>query len=162
MKRNVTAVYRSLAVADLVRKDLESLGISRGHIHVLPDADETARKSGPEADRRLMDEFHDLHLPEDDLRTYQRSVRRGDYVVSVNVDDERIQRVQEIMRRPEAEAHDLDALNNEFREGVVVAHSDTSRSASDPRLVGQRDLDQKDPYLRSYKRDISATERSPR
>jgi hypothetical protein len=122
MDRNVTAVYRTYAVANL-------------------------------EDRRWMDELHDLHLPDDDLRTYQQCVRRGDYVVSANVDKDSVRRVQEIMRRPEAEAHNLDHRGDEFREDIVIARSDTTRAKADPRWVGRRDTEYTDPYVRPYKRD---------
>ena len=93
MNRNVTAVYRTYSVADLVRRELESMGISRANIHVIPDTGDAVGTTGYRDDRRWMDQLHDLHLPEEDVRTYQHSVRRGDYVVSSNVDDEYVQRV---------------------------------------------------------------------
>jgi hypothetical protein len=153
MNRNVTAVYRTHAVADLVRQELEDLGISRSNIHVIPDTNDVVATGAHREDRRWMDQLHELHLPDDDVRTYQQCVRRGDYVVSANVDDDYVQRAQQIMRRPEAEAYDLNARSGEFRDEAVIVHSDTTRSVSDPRYVGQRDTDYTDPYVRSYRRD---------
>lgn len=153
MNRNVTAVYRTYQVADLVRRELEQLGISRRQIHVIPDSEDHVRSGAYREERRWTDELHDLHLPDDDLRTYQQSVRRGDYVVSANVDDEAVRRVQEIMRRPETEAYKLDDRSDEFRDEVVIVHSDTTRPASDARYIGRRDTEHTDPYLRSYSRD---------
>lgn len=154
MNRNVTAVYRTYSVADLVRRELESLGVSRGNIHVIPDTESSLGASGYRDDRRWMDQLHDLHLPEDDVRTYQQSVRRGDYVVSANVDDHHVRRVQEIMRRPEAEAYDLDARSGEFRDEVVIAHSGRANTI-DASMRTQRDTDYTDPFVRSYSRDAS-------
>jgi hypothetical protein len=151
MNRNVTAVYRTYSVADLVRRELEALGISRGDIQVIPDSQDVFRPSGKRDDYRWTDALHDLDLPEEDVRTYQHCVRRGDYVVSANVDEDRVGRVQEIMRRPEAEAYNLDVRADEFREEALVAHSDKRRT-SDGRLVGQRDTTYTDPYVRSYRR----------
>ena len=46
----------------------------------------------PATDReRYMDDLHDLHLPDDDVRTYQHSVRSGDHVVSANVDEDQVE-----------------------------------------------------------------------
>lgn len=149
MNRNVTAVYRTYPAADLVRRELEELGISRADIHVVPDSEVLGERD----DRRWSDALHDLQLPDEDVRTYQQSVRRGDYVVSANVDEDRVGRVQEIMRRPEAEAYDLDARTNEFREETVVAHSDPARAKRDPGMMGQRDTAYTDPYVRSYRRE---------
>jgi hypothetical protein len=150
--RNVTAIYRSYSVADLVRRDLEAIGISRSHIHVIPDADEPLGAGGYRDDTRWTNRIHDLHLPDDDVRLYQSSVRRGDYVVSANVDDDLVARVQQIMRRPEAEAYNLDVRADEFQDEQVVLHTDTARRAADARVVGQREVAADDPYVRSYRR----------
>lgn len=158
MDRNVTAIYRTYAVADLVRRELETLGISRANINVIPDREDIVAESGYREDRRWTDLLHDLELPDDDVRTYQHSVRRGDYVVSANVDDEWVERVQEIMRRPEAEAYDLDARTNEFGEETIIPPSDPAWER-DPRLVGRRDTAYTDPYVRSYRRNTPPGER---
>lgn len=151
MNRNVTAVYRTYAVADLVGQELEALGISRGDIHVIPDSERVVGTSGERDDRRWTDALHNLDLPEEDVRTYQHSIRRGDYVVSANVDDDHVGRVQEVMRRPEAEAYNLDARTDEFRDEVIVAHSDPRRTR-DARPMGRRDTAYSDSYVRSYRR----------
>lgn len=149
MHRNVTAVYRTHATAELVRRELEAEGLTHGHVRVVPD-----QETATETDRRgsrYMDALHDLHLPENDLRAYQGSVRRGDYVVSAEVDDARVHRVQEIMRRPEAEAYDLNALETSLRDEEFVTHSDPGRRPN-PEWLGERDASHVDPYLRSYNR----------
>ena len=110
MQKAVTAVYRTHAAADLVRSQLAELGIPRGHVSVVPDDParpaEGAHRDGSAYER----DIHDLHLPEADARSYAEAVRRGDFVVSVNVDDDaHLPRIKEIMRHPE-EAQDLDAL----------------------------------------------------
>lgn len=155
MNRNVTAVYRTHAVADLVRQELEAEGVSRSHIHVIPDHD---RSTAADADNgRYNDEIHDLHLPDADARTYQSSIRQGDYVVSVHTDDDRLERIQAIMRRPEAELHNLDARDTEFRDQELVAHSNASRGPVDPAMRGERDTAYTDPNLRSYRRRSDLT-----
>jgi hypothetical protein len=151
MNRNVTAIYRTYAVADLVRRELEAIGISRANIHVIPDREEMVGATGYREDRRWTDLLHDLQLPDEDVRTYQHSVRRGDYVVSATVDDEWVERVQEIMRRPVAEAYDLDARTNEFRDETIIARSEPLLE-SEPRR--RRDTAHTDPYVRSYRRDM--------
>ncbi len=148
MYRNVTAVYRNYATADLVRIELQSLGISEGHMRVVPDSDTPA---GVDSDRGAIDALHDLHLPEDDVRTYQNCVRRGDYVVSVEVDEEQVPQVQEIMRRPEKEIHNLDARSEEFRDEPYTARR--SDQPFDESYVGTRDETRSDPYSRTYRRE---------
>lgn len=120
MQRAVTAIYRTYAVADQVRDHIADLGVSRGYIHVVPDSDMSVESGSYRDTDSFNDDLHDLHLPEDELRTYQQAVRRGDYVVSVNVDDEsHLDGIMEIMRRPE-DSYDIDALDEEYRDAEYV------------------------------------------
>ena len=153
MYRNVTAIYRTHATADLVRRELADLGLAHGRIRVIPDRDEPVGAEGHRADDRHIDALHDLHLPDDDLRTYQHSVRRGDYVVSVEVDEEDVGRVQQIMRRPEEEAYNLDARDAEFRDEPLSPHSAGPNWAPDQKRLARRDTAHADPYSRTYHRD---------
>ncbi len=152
MHRNVTAIYRTHATADLVRRELTELGLSSGDIRVIPDRDDPVSADGRRSDTKYSDQLHDLHLPEDDLRTYQHSVRRGDYVVSAEVDDDYLSRAKEIMRRPEAESYHLDHRSREFAEEPVDPYSDEGRRRTDPDWIGQRDADHADPHTRAYTR----------
>ena len=85
------------------------------------------------------------------MRTYQNCVRRGDYVVSVEVDEEQVPQVQEIMRRPEKEIHNLDARSEEFRDEPYTARR--SDRPFDESYVGTRDETRSDPYSRTYRRE---------
>lgn len=99
-EQNVTALYRRFESADLVREGLRADGIELARIHVIPD-----RVIGIDdaSDLDLYDSIlADLELPEEDTRTYQTAVRRGDFVVSVTVAPDEVPRVEEIMRHPEA------------------------------------------------------------
>ena len=125
MQRAVTAIYRTYAVADLVREEIADLGVSRGYIHVVPDRDETVESGSSREDDTFNDDLHALHLPEDEMRTYQQAVRRGDYVVSANVDDgddALLDRILEVMRKPE-DSYDIDALDEEYRDAEYVPAS---------------------------------------
>lgn len=153
MHRNITAIYRSYATADLVRRELGELGISSGDIHVVPDRDDPVGADGHRRDNQYSDELHDLHLPDEDLRTYQQSVRRGDYVVSAEVDEEQVERVQEIMSRPEEEAHNLDQRSDEFRGADLDPYSRPGNRTMNEDWIARRDPDHADPYTRSYRRN---------
>ena len=106
------------------------------------------------------DRLHDLNLPEDDLRTYQHAVRRGDYVVSVEVDDAEVARVQEIMRRPEEEVYRLEDRDAEFSRETVVPHSMSDEHVVDEEMRARRLTSQYDPHARIYER--GAPLRQPR
>ncbi|CAN5700059.1 hypothetical protein BH23PSE1_BH23PSE1_05970 [soil metagenome] len=195
MYRNVTAIYRSAQTAELVRQELEGLGISRGSIHVIPDAssgvtsagisdttraapgatagmgDTTATGMGDttatgmddttgmrdttttgmtDDSSRHFDAIDDLNLPDDDAQTYKHCIRQGDYVVSAEVDDEQVARVQELMRRPESEAHNIDTRRDEFSTADPVAARE-GRTVDEERR-GARDAAHEDAYTRSYTR----------
>lgn len=161
MLRTVTAVYRTHAIADLVRTELQSLGVQTGSISVVPDNDVPVTAGGTRDETRYHDALHDMHLPEDDLRSYQNAVRRGDYVVSANVDDDKLDRALEIMRRPE-ESYELDALDEEFRTSPYTTHSTGKTrhgyAVDDAAYLGRRD-EARDPYVRSYTRDTALGDR---
>lgn len=148
MSRIVTAVYRSYAVAELVRRELEQIGVSATDIAMIPDADEPASAERPRDNRQLMDSLSALDLPDGDTRDYQQCVRRGDYVVSANVGSELVQRAQKVMRNPEAEARNLDALSGEFEDTQVVRH--IVRPAGE-RVMAERDVTIPHPYVRAYR-----------
>lgn len=107
MHRNVTAIYRTYAIADLVRRELSELGIPSDNIQVVPDRDDPVGGDGCRDDNRYSDQLRNLHLPDEDLKTCQQSVRHGDHVVSAEVGEDQVGRVQAIMSRPEDEGHDL-------------------------------------------------------
>ncbi len=151
MQRNVTAVYRTHATAELVQRELKELGYSSMSVSVIPDGDHSTDASYDYKDD--LDDIHDLHLPEDDVRTYQNAVRRGDYVVSVNVDDEDyLSRVQEIMRRPEQEAYILDDVDREFAGADYTPYGRTRPANYDESWMGTRDATSDDRHTRLYQR----------
>ncbi|MBM9595303.1 hypothetical protein [Roseitranquillus sediminis] len=152
MHRNVTAIYRTRETADLVRRELEALGIAGRHVHVVPDREVPVASTGVRDDVTYTDQLHGLHLPDEDLRTYQHSVRRGDYVVSVEVEEAQVGRVQEIMRRPESEAYNLDTREGEFRHEQAIAYSAGDRPYNEDYLAS-RDPAYADPFSRTYRRN---------
>lgn len=155
MTKAVTAIYRTHAVADLVRSELKDAGVAAHDVHIVPDdpapvAEGTTRSD----DSDWNDDLHRLHVPEDDLRTYQNAVRKGDYVVSVDLDgDEHMSRVKEIMRRPEGEAYDIDAMDKLYAGTAYTPKKGSDSYAYDDRYIGTRDeATDGDGYVRSYSR----------
>ncbi len=196
MHRNVTAMYRTREVADLVRRGLEEAGVSASDIHVIPEptldtaqdravgtsgtmagmgagaapagtttagaragampGDATAaghEHAGFSEDPAHSDRLHALHLPEEDLRTYQHAVRRGDYVVSVEAEDADIERIKEIMRRPEEDSYRLEERDTEFSGETVVPHSLGEGHMLNDDMRARRMTSHDDPFARVYERD---------
>jgi len=142
MQRAVTAIYPNADMAELVRQDLEQLGIGANNISVLsgdgPSSGSTSSTMGSSNDT---DQLYNLGLPDEDIRTYQQALRNGDLVVSVEVDDDDdLGRVQEIMRRPEG-AYDLDELDSRYADADYTprqqaAYADTGSMTQQGALGG--------------------------
>lgn len=128
MHRAMTAVYRTHAAADAVRSRLVDLGVSRSDISLVPD-EATPVAEGTHRDRdSYAKHIHDLHLPDDDARSYAESVRRGDHVVSVELDGDADEgAIAEAMRHPD-DMRDLAGLDRDYA-GAEYARYDY---ASDP------------------------------
>ena len=128
MHRAMTAVYRTHAAADMVRGRLIDLGVSRSDISLIPDDPTPIAEDGfRDADSYARD-VHDLHLPDDDARSYAESVRRGDFVVSVELDGDADEgAIAEAMRHPD-DMRDLAGLDRDYA-GAEYARYDY---ASDP------------------------------
>ena len=135
MHRAMTAVYRTHAAAEMVRDRLKGLGVSGSDIAVVPD-DPAPLADGAHRDAdTYARHIHDLHLPDDDARSYAESVRRGDFVVSVELDDDADEgAIAEAMRHPE-DMRDLAGLDRDYA-GATYAPYDY---ASDPDYA-------RDPY----------------
>lgn len=103
---------------------------------------------------RHSDHLHALHLPEEDLRTYQQAIRHGDYVVSAEVDDAKVEQVKAVMRRPETEAHDIERRASEFRNHDLLAHSaGEGHMLNEDRRARRLAAGDEDRYARTYSRD---------
>ncbi|TFL18871.1 hypothetical protein [Jannaschia formosa] len=160
MHKNVTAIYRTHAVAEQVKEQIADLGISTRHIDVVPNRMDEATHGAPRDPDSYRSDLDHLGLPEDERHLYDHALRRGDHVVSVRVnhdDEKHINRISEIMRHPEA--HDLDALDAEFRDEPRGAHN-----AGPGVATGRRDTDTDygGPAVRGYAYDTAYSPRTAR
>ena len=182
MNRAVTAIYRDYSTAKLVADEIADAGVSRSYIDIIPDADDNLA-AGTYRDDHVLDELHDLSIPEDDVRTYQQAVRRGDYVVSANIDDDHLDAVMDIMRKPEEHMYDIDATEEEFRTAEYVPPAtygaglgaaagmgaagtetvnegaETITEAEERLTVGKRDVERGSVHVRSYVHEVPVEER---
>ena len=163
MQHAVTAIYRTSDAADLVRTELERLGITRSHITVLPERQTVPDTTNPSRSTRSVqeslhdtfDRLHDLHLSENDVRIYQHAIRNGDYVVSASVNnDADLDGVEQIMSRPE-HAYSFDDLGTAYQDADYVARRQPLTHGFDERMVGQREDSQMSPFTRRYRRALA-------
>ncbi len=157
MSNTVTAIYRTVETADLVRDRLAELGVSARHVHVIDGA-------GRE------DEIEALHLPVDEATTYRQAVRQGHAVVSAEVEDAHIDAATEAMRHPE-QGVDIDAYETEYRATPDYAATadthDTHDTAGEETIavgeerltLGKRTVERGSAHVRTYVQEVPVEER---
>ena len=169
MSRTITAIYRTADVANLVKREIEELGVASHHVEVVGGADRA-------------DDIGHLNLPHDEAVTYRDAVRQGHYVVSAEVDDDRTDSVAEIMRNPE-QGVDIDAYEEDYRTRDTynddldaygtgspayggsmgrtggTEDGDTVELAEERLSVGKRDIDRGTTHVRTYVQEVPVEER---
>ncbi len=169
MSRTVTAIYRTADVADLVKREIEQLGVASHHVSVVGGADNA-------------DDVGHFNLPHDEAVTYREAVRQGHYVVSAEVDDDRTDKVAEIMRDPEGGV-DINSYEQDYRTrdtynddldtygtgspayGGTLSRPGTVEDGNTvdwpkERLsVGKRDIDRGTTHVRTYVQEVPVEER---
>lgn len=134
MRRNVTALYRSHETVELLRRELEEIGLSPVDIRVVPDAVDGLDVVGLGSPPQPIPSLHELDLPSEDVRAYEDRVRQGDTLVSVSVDEDQAGRVEAIMRSPENFAH----LHQPRAPGPEVGESHSNARLARAELIGGR------------------------
>ena len=166
MSNTITAIYRDVETAYLVRDRLTELGISDRHVHVVGEA-------GREA------EVDTLHLPADEAATYKQAVRQGHALVSADVEDAHIDAAAEAMRHPE-QGVDIDAYEADYRaspdyDATAATGYDTagatagtethaggqeSIAVAEERLtLGKRTTERGSAHVRTYVQEVPVEER---
>ena len=158
----VTAIYPDHASAELVRQHLLDIGVDRDDIWVIPDRAITVEAGRYRDPADYAEDLHALHLPDSDLYTYQHAVRRGDHVVSTEVDEAKVERVKEIMRHPESAPYEFASRSSEFRDEARIPYAG-ERAALEEDWRARPLSAQDDPYARTYerKRRLEAGRRIP-
>ena len=155
MSNTITAIYRTIDVADLVRGKIAGLGVSDRHITVL---------GGPDT----ADDVDTLHLPEDESSTYRQALRDGHYLVSADVEDAHVDQTAEIMRHPETmdAGVDIDAYEAGYKATPDYAatsagtEGETSIPIAEERLVvGKRSTTNGSAHVRTYTQEVPVEER---
>lgn len=123
-----TALYETREDAERVQSELQRLGVidadgaSVAGRERLDESDGdggfwSARKKG-------------VTPPEPDRRLYEEGVRRGGFLLTVDVDDERTVEVQEVLNR--SNPVDLDDREREYGQADRAARTDTSVPTTEP------------------------------
>jgi len=116
--RTITAMFDGRAEAERAVQALVSeAGVDRSAVRVDPGSEaaagDTAATSGHE-DRGFLASLKDLFVPDEDRYSYAEGMRRGGVLVSVQVDDARIDRAMDVLERHGAV--DLDEREASWRK----------------------------------------------
>lgn len=153
MTQTITAIYRTADVAETVRAEIERLGVPGRYLHVVGGADRAS-------------EINALNLPHDDAVTYKKAVKENHYVVSADVDEDKLDAAAEIMRHPE-HGVDIDAYENDYRASGAYdtdlsaygAEEEKVQLAEERVAIGKRDVNRGTTHVRTYVQEVPVEER---
>jgi uncharacterized protein (TIGR02271 family) len=96
-KRTATAMFENRTAAEKAISDLVSAGIPRGDINLVEGGSNAAGAGGSRNDTGFWETLKDLFLPEEDRHSYAEGLRRGGYLLSVRVNEDRYNKALEIL-----------------------------------------------------------------
>ncbi|WP_043838696.1 DUF2382 domain-containing protein, partial [Muricoccus aerilatus] len=118
MMRTITAMFDNRAHADAAVSQLSSqLGLASGQVQVLAgetSSSGTATSASSSGETGFWASLKDLFVPDEDRTAYAEGIRRGNYVVSAQVDESKLDQAMDILEHNGAV--DLDAQEEEWRQ----------------------------------------------
>jgi len=96
-KRTATAMFDNRTAAEKAISELVSAGIPRGDINLVEGGSNAAATGGSRNDTGFWETLKDLFLPEEDRYSYAEGLRRGGYLLTVRVNDDRYNKALEIL-----------------------------------------------------------------
>jgi uncharacterized protein (TIGR02271 family) len=126
--RTITAMFKSTAEAQRAVDDVVSeLGIARTDARLVPSGGVTEADydaSRPYEEKGFFAALKDLFVPDEDRYAYAEGMRRGSVLVSVKVDETRLERAMDILEQHGAV--DLDEQEAEWRHGGWTGYDSTA------------------------------------
>jgi len=171
----VTAFFRDKADAEEATRKLASAGIAEGNIRLVPGREsDSVAATDIDTGRGFWEALGDFFFPSDDREVYAEGLRRGGYLVTVNVNDAQHETAIDIL--DDEGTIDVDEWSESWRaDGWAPANPgfDRDRSVVDPRIaqaastsedafeaerrtrreeemIGRRDTDLSGTRVRSY------------
>lgn len=118
MTRTITAMFSNRMEADRAVEQLSrELNLGSGQAQVLAgetSSSGTATSSSTSGETGFWASLKDLFVPDEDRTAYAEGIRRGNYVVSAQVDESRLDRAMDILEQ--SGALDLDAQEAEWKK----------------------------------------------
>jgi uncharacterized protein (TIGR02271 family) len=168
--RTITAIYDTEADARLAREQLVSSGLEDDDVRIVSQnlSSSAASSDAGAQDKGVWESIKDFFVGDDDRPTYSEGLRRGGYLLTARVDDERSDEAISLLEQ--TNAIDLDERAQQWRtEGWSESESayisgeseriDTRDDTSDEQAipvaeerlrVGKREVDRGGVRVRSY------------
>lgn len=170
MTRTLTAMYDSRADAEAAKRELEAAGLSGGDIDII---DQGAGEGAP-GDVRYADggehkgffgSLKDMFMPEEDRYAYSEGLRRGHFLLTARVDEDRCDDAIRVLDN--GSAVDFDTRQSEWRQSgwtgteERLAGERTERLTEDRAIplaeerlnIGKREVERGSVRVRSYVRE---------
>ena len=161
--RKIVAIFDTRDAAQNARDQLTELGLNREDISIVDQStsEHSARSQGQQGS--FWAHVKQMFMPQGDRATYEESLRRGGYLLTANVDDERAD--EAIAQLESAGAVDLEQRETQWRaagwNGPSVESTtgaETAREEADETipvveerlLVGKREVNRGGVRVRSY------------
>jgi hypothetical protein len=154
---NVTALFDSRSDAEDAVDRLIDAGLPKDRIRLVP-GDEIDPKGDPDAwdqdmpapqqHMGILDSLRGLFFPDDERYTYGEHLRRGSFMVSVQVTDAEHDRAIDIL--DDEGTVDMDAREDRWRAGGWGGPVVPLTAANEDDTVWRRDTDRSRPRVRSY------------
>uniref|UniRef100_UPI0035CB6BA1 hypothetical protein n=1 Tax=uncultured Sphingomonas sp. TaxID=158754 RepID=UPI0035CB6BA1 len=150
MSRTITALFDTKADADAGAERLRQAGIDAGHVSVHDQTTHTSDASSTAHDKGLWASVKNVFVPHEDRHTYEEGIRRGGFLLTADVDDDKTPAAVEALE--EANSVDLDTRSQEWRSDGwdYAAPTEDVAEFEDGSIYGLRELDRGGQRFRSY------------
>lgn len=147
MSRTITALFDTRADADAGAARLREAGVDAGSVAVHDQSTQNTTEAGStDKDQGLWASIKNAFVPHEDRHTYEEGIRRGGFLLTAQVDEDRTP--DAVAALEDANSVDLDARSQQWRsEGWNYA---APTDGLDPATYGERDTALGGARFRSY------------
>ena len=151
MSRTITALFDTKADADAGAERLRQAGVDAGNVSVHDQSThKTAGANSTGEDKGLWASIKNVFVPNEDRHTYEEGIRRGGFLLTADVDDDKTPAAVKALE--DANTVDLDARSQEWRSDGwdYAAPGEDVEAFDDGSIYGLRELDRGGQRFRSY------------
>ena len=152
--RTITALYDSRYHAEAARSQLTAMGIPENEVRITTDGGSASGPANEGEHRGFFASLKDFFMPDEDRHAYHEGVRRGGYLLTARVDEDRADTVCRAL--DESGAVDFDARQQQWRSEGWTGRDDAATAdetipvVEEQLRVGKRDVERGGVRVRSY------------